>query len=285
VGTSDQRRRVRDILAGEACIRPAAIFDPISARMAVDLGFELGILAGSTTSLTVLGAPDIALLTLSELVEQTRRITRAANLPLIVDADHGYGNALSVARTIQDLEAAGAAVVTIEDTLLPRSYAGRGMELISVEEGVGKMRAALAARGDRDLIVVARTNAMMATSTEDAVARAKAYAGVGPDALFFSGIARLQQLQAVREVVDLPLIIGATIGNFSDFEALPELGVRIALQGNRPILAAMHAVYETLKALRDGSNHFPPQAPAELMAQVTRDRDYSAATRAYLGEE
>jgi oxaloacetate decarboxylase len=285
VGISDQRRRVRDILAGEACIRPAAVFDPISARMAADLGFELGILAGSTTSLTVLGAPDIALLTLSELVEQTRRITRASSLPLIVDADHGYGNALSVIRTVQELETAGAAAVTIEDTILPRSYASRGMELISIEEGIGKMRAALAARGNHDLVIVARTNAMMATNTEDAVARARAYASVGPDALFFSGVARLEQLQAVREVVDLPLILGATKGNFGDFAALSGLGVRIALQGNQPILAAVQAVYDTLKCLRSGLDRLPTQAPGDLMTRVTRDNDYFAASRAYLGED
>src|SRR5512141_2213662 len=102
-----RRERFRAVLSGEKCVHPGSVFDPISARIAEDLGFEIGMFAGSIASFTVLGAPDLVVLTLTEFAEQIRRITRAGTLPLLVDADHGYGNALSVMRTVEELEAAG----------------------------------------------------------------------------------------------------------------------------------------------------------------------------------
>ena len=151
---SGRRRAFRAILEGDGCVHPGSVWDPVSARIAEELGFEAGMLAGSTAALAVLGAPDLILLTLSELAEQARRINRAAELPLLVDADHGYGNALNVMRAVEELEAAGVAALTIEDTDLPRRFgAGAAPRLLAVEEGVGKMRAALAARRDPSLVV------------------------------------------------------------------------------------------------------------------------------------
>src|SRR6185503_13571237 len=122
---------------------------PISVRIAEDIGFEVAMFAGSVASLAVLGAPDLIVLTLTEFAEQALRINRAGTLPLLVDADHGYGNALNVKRTVEELEIAGVAALTIEDTLLPAAYGAAGkMSLISLEEGVGKMKAALAGRQD-----------------------------------------------------------------------------------------------------------------------------------------
>ena len=143
---TQRRLRYRSILAGDQCVHPASVFDPISARIAEDLGFEVGMLAGSIASGTVLGAPDLVVLTLSEFAQQIQRICRAGDLSLMVDADHGYGNALSVMRTVEELETAGVAALTIEDTVLPISFGGdSAAPLISLEEGVGKMKAALAA--------------------------------------------------------------------------------------------------------------------------------------------
>src|SRR6201996_4608952 len=146
---TDRRRRFRAILKGDRCYHPASVFDPLSARIAQDLGFEVGMFAGSTASLTVLGAPDLILITLSEFAGQAYRINRAFDVPLLVDADHGYGNALNVMRTVQELETAGVSALTIEDTVLPRAFGERKPTVISLEEGVGKMRAALAAREER----------------------------------------------------------------------------------------------------------------------------------------
>ncbi len=122
---SKQRAGLRAILNGPVCIRPGSVYDAMSARIAEDLGFELGMLGGSTASLTVLGDPDLMLITLSELAETVRRITRAGSLPLLIDADHGFGNALNVRRTVQELENAGAAGLTIEDTLAADAVSAR----------------------------------------------------------------------------------------------------------------------------------------------------------------
>jgi carboxyvinyl-carboxyphosphonate phosphorylmutase len=143
-----RREALRAILAGNTCIRPGSVYDAISIRIAEDLGFELGMFGGSVASLAVLGDPDITLITLTELAEQMRRMSRAASLPVLVDADHGYGNALNVRRTVQELETAGAAGLTIEDTLLPQAYGAAKPQLIALEEGVGKMKAALDGRSD-----------------------------------------------------------------------------------------------------------------------------------------
>ena len=123
---TERRERFRAVLDGTSCIYPASVFDPVSARIADDLGFEIGMFAGSVASLVVLGAPDLTLITLTEFAGQARRICRAGNLPLLVDADHGYGNALNVMRTVEELETAGVAGLTIEDTALPQAFGAGG---------------------------------------------------------------------------------------------------------------------------------------------------------------
>src|SRR3954466_6553483 len=139
---SERRSRLRAVLSGNKCVHPGSVFDPISARIAEDLGFEVGMFAGSIASFTVLGAPDIIVLTLSEFADQAHRICRAGSLPLLCDADHGYGNALNVMRTVEELETAGVAALSIEDTALPQPFGSKGKaQLLSVDEGVGKMHA------------------------------------------------------------------------------------------------------------------------------------------------
>jgi carboxyvinyl-carboxyphosphonate phosphorylmutase len=281
---TERRRRFRAILTGEKCYHPASVYDPLSARIAEDLGFEVGMFAGSTASLTVLGAPDLIVLTLTEFAEQALRINRASSLPLLVDADHGYGNALNVMRTVEELETAGVAALTVEDTVLPRPFdAGRG-GLTSIEEGVGKMRAALAARQDPDLVIVGRTIAMGLTSTEDAIARAKAYAATGVDAFFFVGIKDRAQLDAAA-AIDIPIIIGGGSGDLADRDYLASRRVRVALQGHQPIMAAAQAVHDTMKALRDGvrPKELKGVASGEFMGRVTRDGNYRGWTAEYLG--
>src|SRR5579859_3263561 len=195
-----RREKLRSILSSPRCIRPGSVYDAISIRISEDLGFEIGMFGGSVASLAVLGDPDIALITLTEFAEQMRRMSRAATLPVVVDADHGYGNALNVRRTIEELETAGAAGLTIEDTLLPPAYGETKTQLISLEEGVGKMKAALDARRDPSLVIVGRTGAVSISSLDDAILRAKAYEATGVDALFFTGIKAKTELEAISKV-------------------------------------------------------------------------------------
>jgi carboxyvinyl-carboxyphosphonate phosphorylmutase len=131
-----RRNNVVD-LEGSACVHPASVFDAMSARMAESLGFEVGMFAGSIASATVLGAPDLVVLTLTEFAEQIRRIARGSDLPLMVDADHGYGNALNVMRTVEELETAGVAALTIEDTVLPTPFGGQSEGLVWSGDAAG----------------------------------------------------------------------------------------------------------------------------------------------------
>ena len=135
-----RRQKFRSYLAGNRCYHPGSVHDPISARIASEIGFEIGMFAGSTGSLGVLSAPDLIILTLTEFADQALRINRAMELPLMVDADHGYGNALSVMRTVEELEIAGVSGMSIEDTALPQPFGTTEKpQILSIEEGVGKM--------------------------------------------------------------------------------------------------------------------------------------------------
>jgi carboxyvinyl-carboxyphosphonate phosphorylmutase len=280
-----RREALRSILSGSSCIRPGSVYDAASIRIAADLGFELGMFGGSVASLAVLGDPDVALITLTELAEQMRRMSRAASLPVLVDADHGYGNALNVRRTVEELETAGAAGLTIEDTLLPQAFGQSGTQLIPLEEGVGKMKAALDARGDTALVIVGRTGAASVSSLGDAIERARAYEACGVDALFFTGIKTRSELEAIAAVTTLPIVLGGAPEDMIDPDYIAGQRVRIALQGHAPFAAATQAVYETLKALRDGTSpkNLKGLASSELTGRVTREPDVRARSAEFLG--
>jgi len=279
-----RREALRLILTGSICIRPGSVYDAISIRIAQDLGFEVGMFGGSVASLAVLGDPDIALITLTELAEQMRRMSRAARLPVLVDADHGYGNAMNVRRTVEELETAGAAGLTIEDTLLPQAFGQTGTQLISLPEGVGKIKAALDARDDPALVIMGRTGAVSITSLDDAVARARAYEAAGVDALFLTGVKTHSELEAISAATKLP-IVGGFPEEMVDLDYLANQRVRIALQGHAPFAAATQAVHETLKALRDGQSpkNLKALASSEFTSRVTRDSDVKARAAEFLG--
>lgn len=285
---SERRERFRAILAGNRCVHPGSVYDAVSARIAEDVGFEVGIFSGSVGSMAVLGAPDLVVLTLSEFAGQAYRICRAGNLCLLVDADHGYGNALNVKRTVEELETAGVCALSIEDTVLPRPYGPSGKPtLIPVEEGIGKMKAALAGRQDKRLVIAGRTSALAITGVEDAIRRAKAYEAAGVDAIFLAGGITVEAIAAVSEAIRLPVITGGGAGRLADLDWMAAHRVRVALQGHAPFSAAVQAVYNTLKALRDGTKPGDLQgiASPELMQQVTRAGQYRQSTKDFLGGE
>jgi carboxyvinyl-carboxyphosphonate phosphorylmutase len=280
-----RREKLRSILDRSTCIRPGSVYDATSIRIAEDLGFEVGMFGGSVASLAVLGDPDIALITLTELCEQMRRMSRAAALPVLVDADHGYGNALNVRRTVQELEAAGAAGLTIEDTLLPQAFGQAKPELISLDEGVGKMKAAVDGRTDPSLVVMGRTGAVSIAGLDDAIARARAYEATGVDALFFTGIKSRSELEALVAATRLPIVLGGAPEEMTGLDYLASQRVRIALQGHAPFAAATQAVYETLKALREGTSpkNLKGLASSELTGRAMREADVRARANALLG--
>src|SRR4051812_2087606 len=234
---SERRQRLCRVLAGTGGISPPSVHDPLSARLAADAGFEIAILPGSLASFTILAAPDLTLVTLTELADLVRRIGRASDLSVIVDGDHGFGNALNVMRTIDELEHAGAAAVLLEDTELPARRAGQPPgALISLEEMTGKLRAALAARRDPSMLVVGRTAALTDGQTA-AAARVRAFEEVGVDAVMITNVRSISDIEAVRAVTGLPLFVGHVLTNLAPAD-VAVAGARVFFQGH-PALAVM----------------------------------------------
>jgi len=257
---TEKRQRFRAVLAGPRCLSPATVFDALSARVAESVGYELGILSGSVCAATVLAAPDLAVHTLTEFADQVRRIMRYSNLSLFVDADQGYGNALNVMRTVEELEHAGLSGLAIEDLVMPARFGSTEDELISIDEMKGKLRAALQARRDPSLVITARTASVRLENIGNVVARVKAYAATGVDAVFVTGLKKLDDLDAIRAVVRIPIIVG-TAPNLTR-EELAARGVRFCLQGH-PAVAAV------VKALRDTYAHlYAGGAPADLKSRI-----------------
>ena len=277
----ERRERFRAILARPALTSPASTFSPVSARLAAAAGFEFGLLGGSVASAEVLGAPDLAVITLSEFAEQARRITRASDLPLMVDSDHGYGNALSVRRTVEELEAAGVAAMSIEDTVLPQPYGVDRSENISVDEFRGKLRAAVDARTDPSLVVIGRTN--LTTDTDDVIARIQACSQAGVDCIFLIGRLTSELLTAIHSASSLPLITGYPQ---IDPQELISLGVRIQTTGHQGYFVMLQALWSYYQARQSGrpTGAFLDQELSPEQRRIAFDRDaYEAWTREYLG--
>ena len=282
----DRRLRLRKTLSGSKCINPISVFDPVSARIARYLDFEVAMLAGSVTSAVVLGAPDIVVLTLSEFVEQARRITRAADLSLIVDADHGYGNALNVMRTVEELEHADISALTIEDTFLPKPFQQTAnQKLLGLEAMVSTLRAALAARSDPSLVIIGRTAALGFEGIEETAKRVKAYSETGVDAIFLTNITKWEELNTIRNFTDLPIMLGSTPENMDNLEKLAEMGVRLALAGHTPFQASVKVIHEIMLHLKQGGSSRELQdkiATSDLMGIATGEQHYTSLQKDFL---
>lgn len=282
ISHSALRRNFRELFASQACVETASVFDPMSARIAADLGFEVGILGGSVASLQVLAAPDFALITLSEFVEQATRIGRVAQLPFIADADHGYGNALNVMRTVEELERAGVAALTIEDTLLPAQFGRKSTDLISIEEGTGKVKAALEARVDPELSIIARTNAGV-LPVQDIIERTQAYEKAGADGICMVGVKDFDHLEQISEKLTVPLML-VTYGNpqLSDAQRLANLGVRVIVAGHAAYFASIKATYDSLRAQRKVTHSTENFSATELTHTYTLPESYVAWAKEFM---
>ncbi len=268
---TEQRKRFRAILNGNECLSPASVYDALSARVAESVGYKLGILAGSVSSNTTLAAPDLILLTLTDFADQVRRIMRTSDLSLLVDADHGYGNALNVMRTVQELEHAGVSAMSIEDTSLPIRYGqpeGQD-ELISTGEMVGKLKAAVAARRDPSTVIAGRTAALKVEDTARTVERVKAYAATGVDCIFVIGVETVDQIKAIHDAAKLPVIVGSAPASIQR-EDFAKAGARVLLQGHQPVAAAVKALRAVYEHLHNGG------AAADLKDKIASSKEMDA---------
>lgn len=284
-----RRQRFRQILQGTDCITPVTVFDPLSARMVEDLGGQVGMLAGSVAAMAILGAPDKMLITASEFADMALRICRAGDLAVIADADHGYGNAMNVQRTIRELDHAGLAAITIEDTDLPQPFGSVNAQLLSIEEGTGKMRAAVAGRVDPDLVILARTSAATITGRDDCIARIKAYAKTGVDGITLIGAGSRDDLDALCAATDLPIMLGGLGSIAPTPDEAAKMGARICLRGHQPYLASLAATYSAIQQVlgenasgQKSQEAAPPVIDAKILRGLIREDAYDSDSEQFL---
>ena len=281
---TERREAFRALLERPQVMEYGSAWDPVSVRIVESLGFEVGMLGGSIASHAAIGAPDLVVLTLTEFALQIQRISRATStLPLLVDADHGYGTAMNVIRTVEELETAGVSGLTIEDTVLPRRYGGAEGELISREEFRDKLRAAVAARTDPALVILGRVGGLAKSSLEETVERVKIANDAGVDGVFVLGTGKLEQVEAVREATKLPLMLNTVPASY---EELAKLGARIILQGHMQFFVAMKAMHDAFKIQREtGPLSVPKEliASAELQAIALADAKFKQQQTDFLG--
>jgi len=290
---SISREQFRSILSRSACTPAAPIFDPLSARIADMLGWEVCKLSGSVGKFANLAVPDsVPMSNMSDLVDLCWRINRVANVCLIADADEGGGNALNVMRTVRELEAAGVSAIEIEDNLVPRRFGGatsRHSLMISKEEQVGKLRAAAAARRDSTTVIVARTSALAELPLDEALDRIRAYSQTGAEAIMLPGVRRGRaDIEAARQATNLPLcVLGLPPDALNDPAFLAANGVRIRFLGQPTYGMAVKAIYDSLKHLKEGGapeELRDRQAPADLLRAVDRTEELMRWEREYIRE-
>ena len=241
-------RRLREAWAAGP-IQVPGVFDALVARMAERLGFRAVYLSGGALSAAA-GVPDVGLLTLTEFVDEARRISLATALPLLSDADTGFGEALNVERTVRLFEAAGAAGIHLEDQQLPKRCGHlSGKQLVEPAAMAAKVRAAVAARRDPDFVVIARTDARGVTGFDDAVRRARLYVEAGADAIFPEALETPEEFAAFAREVQTPLLANMTeFGRSPLLEQteLSKLGYRIVLYPVTTLRVALRAIQTAL---------------------------------------
>ncbi|MEY9931266.1 methylisocitrate lyase [Catenulispora sp. GP43] len=249
---AEKRRAFRDRLASGRLIRMPGAVNPLSARLIQETGFEAMYLSGAVFSAD-LALPDIGLTTSTELADRARQIARVSDLPLLVDADTGFGEPMNAARTVQLLEDAGAAGLHLEDQVNPKRCGHLdGKSVVPREEMVRRVRAAVSARRDPDFVIMARTDARAVEGLDAAIERAKAYVDAGADAIFPEALADEAEFAAFRAAVEVPLLANMTEfgkGRLLTAETLAELGYNIVLYPVTLLRLAMGAIEDGLRTL------------------------------------
>ena len=251
-------RRLKELLARRAAVTVPGAANALFARMIEDLGFEAVYVTGAGIANMLLGAPDVGLTTMTEVRDTVAAIAEAVAIPIIVDADTGYGNAVNVVRTVRALERAGAAGIQIEDQVFPKKcghFAGK--DVIATQEMVQKIRAAVDARHDQSLQIIARTDAYAVEGLERALERAHAYVAAGADATFVEAPTTLSELARIPQELNVPQVANIVFGGKTPDpgrEKLAELGFSAVLYANAALQAALKASYDVLAVLkREGS--------------------------------
>jgi methylisocitrate lyase len=266
-------QRIRELVTEDTVLMPG-VYDALTARIAARVGFDIVFISGYSVSATRLGEPDFGFLTQTEMADAARAVCRVSDAPVIVDADTGYGNALNVIRTVHDLQDAGAAGVFLEDQVWPKKCGHMaGKRVVETEEHAAKIRAAADARGDRDLFVVARTDARQPLGLDAAIERCLAYKEAGADALFVEAPQSQEELERIAEALPGPLVanmIERGVTPHLSRSELRELGFQLIVCPLAGLFAGAKAVQDVLTELRD------KETTAAVVDQMLAFDDFNA---------
>jgi 2-methylisocitrate lyase-like PEP mutase family enzyme len=246
--------RLRDHLARRSALLVPGASNALAARIIADLGFEAIYLSGAGLTNTLLGLPDLAFVSLPELVQNTAAISEVVELPLIVDADTGFGNAINVRQTVRALERAGANVIQLEDQISPKKcghFAGKAV--IGCEEMCGKVKAAVEGRRSPDTLILARTDARAIEGFEGAVARANQYQAAGADIIFVEAPENIEELVALPKLITAPLLLNIVVGGKTPVvgrDELARMGFALVLYANVALQAAIAGMQHALRELQ-----------------------------------
>jgi 2-methylisocitrate lyase-like PEP mutase family enzyme len=247
--------QLRRLLAGDGLVVAPGVYDGISASLVGKLGFSAAYMTGAGVSASAYGLPDIGLLTLSEMAERARVLAGLLAVPLIADADTGYGSPINVVRTVQEYERAGVAAIQLEDQVFPKRCGHlSGKDVIDAGSFCVVLRAAIEARRDPDTVIIARTDARAPLGIEAAISRANAYAEVGADVIFVEAPRSVEEIEQIAENVHAPLLLNVVTGGLTpemDHGRLAELGYRVAIHPGAALQAVVPAAIEALSGLRD----------------------------------
>lgn len=249
------KQQLRALAQARRGVLVPGAFNALSARVVEDLGFEALYITGAGVTNMGLGLPDQAFMGLTDIADQTARIRDAVQLPLIVDADTGFGNALNTYHTVRTLERAGADCIQLEDQVSPKRCGHfNGKDVVDAREMVGKIRAACDARRDGDLLIMARTDAAAVHGFDAAVERAGQYAEAGADILFVEAVTTAEQVRALPALLPRPQLINLVIGGktpITGARELADLGYGLVLYANAALQGAVAGMQRALTVLRD----------------------------------
>ncbi len=249
------RKKLKELVAAKRGVIVPGAFNALSARVIADLGFEAIYVTGAGVTNMWFGMPDQGFMGLAEIADHTARIRDAVEVPLIVDADTGFGNALNVYHTVRTLERAGADCIQLEDQVAPKRcghFAGK--DVISTEEAVSKIKAAVDARRDPDFLIMARTDAAAVHGFEAAVERAQKSAEAGADILFVEAVTTADEIRALPQRLATPQLMNMVIGGKTPIfnaDELGQLGFGIVLYANAALQGAVMGMQKALTVLRD----------------------------------
>lgn len=249
------RQQLKQLVEARRGLLVPGAFNALSAKVIEDLGFKAIYVTGAGVTNMWFGMPDQGFMGLAEIADHTARIRDAVNVPLLVDADTGFGNALNVYHTVRTLERAGADCIQLEDQVAPKRCGHfSGKEVISTEEAVSKIKAAVDARRDPDLLIMARTDAAATHGFEAAVERAQRFAEAGADILFVEAVTQADEVRALPQRLAKPQLMNMVIGGRTPIfnaEQLAELGYGIVLYANAALQGAVAGMQKALTVLRD----------------------------------